>query len=126
MARKPTRTSATRASKKAPEPKKIHNGIDSSRNELLRDLPADERKLVFSKLELVSLKIHDVLHEAGATLRFGYFPTSGIVSMCLSQRARARPRCCCTFTAAALSPETRSAPARPIKTTWPFGRCVTA
>jgi CRP-like cAMP-binding protein len=81
MARKPTRTSTTRASKKAPEPKKIHNGIDSSRNELLRDLPADERKLVFSKLELVSLKIHDVLHEAGATLRFGYFPTSGIVSI---------------------------------------------
>lgn len=81
MARKPTRTSATRASTKASEPKKIHNGNDPSRNELLRGLPADERKLLFSRLEPVSLKIHDVLHEAGATLKFGYFPTSGIVSI---------------------------------------------
>jgi CRP-like cAMP-binding protein len=81
MARKPSRTSTTRASTKAPEPKKIHNGKDPSRNELLRGLPADERKLVFSKLDLVTLKIHDVLHEAGATLKFGYFPTSGIISI---------------------------------------------
>jgi CRP-like cAMP-binding protein len=81
MARKPTRPSTTRASTKAPEPKKVRNGNDPSRNEILRGLPAEERKLVFSRLEPVTLKIHDVLHEAGATLKFGYFPTSGIVSI---------------------------------------------
>jgi CRP-like cAMP-binding protein len=81
MARKSSRSSTSRASTKAPEPKKIRNGNDPSRNEILRDLPADEKKLVFSKLELVTLKIHDVLHEAGAALKFGYFPTNGIVSI---------------------------------------------
>jgi hypothetical protein len=40
-------------------------------NEILRDLPADERNLVSSKLESVTLKLHDVLHEPGAPIEFG-------------------------------------------------------
>jgi hypothetical protein len=50
-------------------------------NEILRDLPADERNLVSSKLESVTLKLHDVLHEPGDPIKFGYFPDSGIVSI---------------------------------------------
>ena len=50
-------------------------------NDILRDLPAEEQNLILSKLEPVTLKIHDVLHEPGETIKFGYFPDSGIVSI---------------------------------------------
>jgi CRP-like cAMP-binding protein len=71
----------TRPPVRARAPKKIHDGKDLGGNALLHDLPADERKLIYSKLEPVTLKIHDVLHEAGTPIRFGYFPTSGIISI---------------------------------------------
>jgi CRP-like cAMP-binding protein len=66
---------------KGSEPKSSVNGKRAVGNEILRDLPADERKLISSKLEQVTLKLHDVLHEPGAPINFGYFPESGIVSI---------------------------------------------
>ena len=79
MARKTTRLSTRvpkgSASKSSPD------GKPAVGNEILRDLPADERNLVFSKLEPVTLKLHDLLHEPGAPIKFGYFPESGIVSI---------------------------------------------
>jgi CRP-like cAMP-binding protein len=66
---------------KGSEQKHSGNGKRAVGNEILRDLPADERNLVSSKLESVTLKLHDVLHEPGAPIKFGYFPDSGIVSI---------------------------------------------
>ena len=66
---------------KGSESKSSPDGKRAVGNEILRDLPADERNLVSSKLEPVTMKIHDVLHEPGAPIKFGYFPDSGIVSI---------------------------------------------
>jgi CRP-like cAMP-binding protein len=50
-------------------------------NEILLGLPPRERELLFSKLELVRLRMHHVLHETGDTLKSAYVPTSGLVSI---------------------------------------------
>jgi CRP-like cAMP-binding protein len=63
------------------ESKSSDNGKRAVGNKILRDLPAGERNLVSSKLEPVALKLHDVLHEPGAPIKFGYFLESGIVSI---------------------------------------------
>lgn len=75
MAKKTTRVPEGSESKISPDGKRPDG------NEILRDLPADERSLIASKLESVTLKIHDVLHEPGTPIKFGYFPDSGIVSI---------------------------------------------
>jgi CRP-like cAMP-binding protein len=54
------------------------NKID---NQILLNLPAPERQLLFPKLELVRLKTHQVLHEAGDTLKSAYFINRGLVSI---------------------------------------------
>ena len=66
---------------KGSESKSSLNGKHAVANEILRDLPADERDLVFSKLERMTMKLHDVLHEPGEPIKFCYFPNSGIVSI---------------------------------------------
>jgi hypothetical protein len=43
---------------------------------LLDALPASDYERVASHLELVPMKLGDVLYESGATLRFVYFPTT--------------------------------------------------
>jgi CRP-like cAMP-binding protein len=50
-------------------------------NEILLGLPPRERELLFSKLEFMRLKTHQALHEPGDTLKSGYFPNSGLVSI---------------------------------------------
>jgi CRP-like cAMP-binding protein len=50
-------------------------------NQILLRLPAAEREMVFSKLELVRLKTHQVLHEPGDTLKSAYFVNHGLVSI---------------------------------------------
>jgi hypothetical protein len=79
MASKTTHLSA-RLPKRS-EPKSSPDGKRAVGNKILRDLLADERNLVSSKLEPVALKVHDVLHEPGAPIEFGYFPERGIVSI---------------------------------------------
>ena len=73
--RLPTRVPKGSESKSSPDGKRAMG------NEILRDLPAEERNLVSSKLEPVTLNLHDVLHEPGAPIKFGYFPDSGIISI---------------------------------------------
>jgi CRP-like cAMP-binding protein len=73
-----------RLSSRVPKGAESNSSPDGKRavgNEILRDLPADERNLISSKLEPVTMKIHDVLHEPGAPIKFGYFPDSGIISI---------------------------------------------
>jgi CRP-like cAMP-binding protein len=51
------------------------------RNEILLDLPQKEYEAVLAKLEFTRLKPHQVMHEAGDTLRSGYFCNTGLVSV---------------------------------------------
>ena len=50
-------------------------------NELLLDLPRKECEAVLANLEFVRLKLHQVLHEAGDTLKSAYFCNSGMFSV---------------------------------------------
>jgi len=50
-------------------------------NEILLRLPAKESDLIFSKLEFVRLKTHQLLHEPGDTIRSAYFCNSGLISI---------------------------------------------
>ena len=48
---------------------------------ILLSLPAKEYKQIFAELELVRLKLHQVIHEAGETIKSGYFVNSGLMSV---------------------------------------------
>ena len=50
-------------------------------NLILRSLPRKECTQVFSPLEFVRLKLHQVLHEVGETIRSGYFLNDGMASV---------------------------------------------
>src|ERR1700730_18465013 len=50
-------------------------------NKILLSLPRKERDQVLSKLELVRLKLHQVIHEAGETINSGYFVNAGVISV---------------------------------------------
>lgn len=50
-------------------------------NHLLGALPAGDFERIQSSLELVELKLGDVLYEPGVQLRYVYFPTTSIVSL---------------------------------------------
>jgi CRP-like cAMP-binding protein len=52
-----------------------------SLNHLLAALPADERGRLLPHLELVPMRLGDVLYESGSELRHVYFPTTAIVSL---------------------------------------------
>src|ERR1700722_7202788 len=50
-------------------------------NHLLDALPASDFERIAARLELVSLKLGDVLYEPGVQMRYVYFPTTAIVSL---------------------------------------------
>ena len=50
-------------------------------NHLLDALPSTDYERVASHLELVPMKLGDVLYESGAALRYVYFPTTSIISL---------------------------------------------
>ncbi|HEV2698719.1 MAG TPA: cyclic nucleotide-binding domain-containing protein, partial [Terriglobales bacterium] len=50
-------------------------------NELLLGLSQAESQGLFSKLELVRLKVHHLLHETGDALKSIYFCNSGMISI---------------------------------------------
>ena len=50
-------------------------------NHLLDALPAVDYDRIASHLELITMKLGDVLYESGAKLRYVYFPTTCIVSL---------------------------------------------
>jgi CRP-like cAMP-binding protein len=59
------------------------DGLDGSQitNSILRSLPRKERAQFFSSLEFVRLKLRQVLHEVGETIRSGYFLNDGMASV---------------------------------------------
>ena len=59
-----------------------HDGDGNNvHNELLLSLPPAELSRILPKLELVRLKLHQIVHEAGETIKSGYFVNSGLLSV---------------------------------------------
>ncbi|MGA8618185.1 MAG: hypothetical protein WB660_06640 [Candidatus Sulfotelmatobacter sp.] len=58
-------------------------------NEILLGLPPEESDTLLPKLEFVRLKLHQVLHEAGETLKSGYFCNTGMFSFRIRGQKRA-------------------------------------
>ena len=54
------------------------NHID---NTILLNLSSSDYKEVVSRLELVRLKLHQIVYEPGETIRSGYFVNSGLMSV---------------------------------------------
>src|SRR5260370_25800859 len=54
-------------------------------NFILHGLPRRESAQLFPSLEFVRLKLHQVLHEAGETIRSGYFLNNGLGSVLTTQ-----------------------------------------
>jgi CRP-like cAMP-binding protein len=50
-------------------------------NLILRSLPEKESALLFPSLEFMRLRLHQVLHEAGETIKSGYFLNNGLGSV---------------------------------------------
>src|SRR5256886_12703530 len=50
-------------------------------NKIVLSLPRKEYDQVLSKLEFVRLKLHQVVHEAGETIKSGYFVNTGLISV---------------------------------------------
>ena len=69
----------TRWQQSKPRPARWRRQSHSQRNPAR--LPRAESEAVLPKLEFVRLKLHQVLHEAGETLRSAYFCNSGMFSV---------------------------------------------
>ena len=54
---------------------------DPHQNHLLAALPATDYERLQPHLELIPMKLGDVLYESGSKLRYVYFPTTSIVSL---------------------------------------------
>ena len=67
-----------RSDRNVPEP---HDGARSLKNKLLLALPPNEYALLFPKLTLSNLQLHDVLQEPGQKIKFGYFPNTAMSSV---------------------------------------------
>jgi CRP-like cAMP-binding protein len=67
---------------KIPSPPSNRDGDGNHiHNEILLGLPPKESDMLLPKLEFVRLKLHQVLYEAGETLKSGYFCNSGMFSV---------------------------------------------
>jgi CRP-like cAMP-binding protein len=69
---------SARSSPKAPRADGDGNHIH---NEILLGLSAKDCEALLSKLELVRLKVHTVLHEPGDSLKSAYFCNTGMISI---------------------------------------------
>jgi CRP-like cAMP-binding protein len=78
---KSSSTRTTLASNRANASSKRDGDGNQVHNEILLSLPRVESEVVMPKLEFVRLKLHQVLHEAGETLRSAYFCDSGMFSV---------------------------------------------
>jgi CRP-like cAMP-binding protein len=74
------RSSAIRVIKKGPPSRHDDDG-NPVHNEILLNLPSQEWDVISPKLEFVRLPLHHVLHEAGETIKSGYFCNAGMFSV---------------------------------------------
>lgn len=60
--------------------KRLHT-LSSNKNHLLAALPALEFERLSKDLELVPMRLGDMLYEPGGRMKYAYFPTTAIVSL---------------------------------------------
>lgn len=77
MAKKAARPPTVRS----PKPPQMDGDGNHVYNQILHRLPPEECKMLFPKLEFVRLKVHQVLHEPGDTLKSAYFCNTGMISV---------------------------------------------
>jgi CRP-like cAMP-binding protein len=65
----------------SPKPSLTDGHGNSIRNEILLGLAGTDGESLFSRLELVRLKVHHLLHETGDALKSVYFCNSGMISI---------------------------------------------
>lgn len=75
------RDAAPRSSKDFSTQTAKENGNGRIGNFILRGLPRKESSQLFSEMEFVRLKLHQVLHEPGEVIRSGYFLNNGLGSL---------------------------------------------
>jgi CRP-like cAMP-binding protein len=73
--------SSFRSKQFRPKPSKSDGDGHPIHNQILLNLPRQERDLLIPKLEFVRLNTHQVLHESGDTLKSAYFCNTGLVSI---------------------------------------------
>lgn len=71
----------SRPPKSAPNPPATDRDGNPIYNEILLALPASESDLLLSKLEFLQLKSHQLLYEAGQSIKSVYFLNSGLASV---------------------------------------------
>ena len=71
----------TSSNKAGRRPAGADGGRASVQNLILKGLPRQEFATVTASLELVRLKLHQVMHEAGEVIRSGYFMNDGMGSV---------------------------------------------
>ncbi|MGH9514582.1 MAG: Crp/Fnr family transcriptional regulator [Terriglobales bacterium] len=65
----------------SPKPVVTNGHGNTIHNEILLGLAGTEAEALFSKLELVRLKVHHLLHEPGDAMKSVYFCNSGMISI---------------------------------------------
>jgi CRP-like cAMP-binding protein len=70
----------TSVSLRVAKPPTDHDG-EIVHSKILLSLPREEFNRVMPKLELVRLKLHQILHEAGEAIEYGYFVNEGMISI---------------------------------------------
>ncbi|MGA7079764.1 MAG: Crp/Fnr family transcriptional regulator [Terriglobales bacterium] len=68
-------------SKAALETRRVDGDGNVVSNKILLSLSPEEFNQVLSKLELVRLKLHQIIYEAGETIKSGYFVNDGVISV---------------------------------------------
>jgi CRP-like cAMP-binding protein len=67
--------------KSPPKPSRTDGDGNGIHNEILLQLSSKECDSLFSKLEFVRLRVHQVLHEPGDALKSAYFCNTGMISI---------------------------------------------
>ena len=65
----------------SPKPPPIDGDGNHIHNQILLTLSQEDRAKVFPALELMRLRVHQVLHEPGDTLKSAYFCNTGLISI---------------------------------------------
>ena len=74
-------SNSVQPSKAASEKRRVDSDGNVVNNKILLNLSREEFDPVLSKLELVRLKLHQIIYEAGETIKSGYFVNDGVISV---------------------------------------------
>jgi CRP-like cAMP-binding protein len=74
-------SNSVQPSRAASETRRVDGDGNVVGNKILLNLSREEFDPVLSKLELVRLKLHQIIYEAGETIKSGYFVNDGVISV---------------------------------------------